>query len=893
MTVVNPTLTRRQLLRSAGIGAAGLTLAGTLGEIATGAFASKPPGPPTPPKWHTRPDLRIPALTVIHREQGVSSDPIFIAPYNAPVGQAGAVIADNDGQPIWENPLAGKVTTNFRVQSYRGSPVLTWWEGLIEYGHGVGEYVIADAGYRTVRRVQAAHGLRGDLHEFVITPRDTALLTSYVIRNADLSSVGGSRQGTIQDAIFQEIDLASGRLLLEWHSLDHVPLDESYALVEANWDFFHINSVDLDWDGNLLISSRSMQTVYKLDRTGAILWRLGGKRSDFAIGPGRRLRLAAPRPSPIRRDAHHFRQRRDSGRGEALARPDSRPRRAGDDRDPRAPIHAPEGPLRQSGQHATAPERKRVRRLGRNAAYLRVRPLGPHAVRRRARQAVRVLSSLSPALDRPPRRSAGDRRCRARPSTNRLRELERGDGSRELAVARGCAGWGPATGIEYALGRIRDRAGHNRLGRTKYSSLRRALSGRAGARRRRHTTGTVTHGHCIELRLSSRSDGCVKRISPSAATATMSAHEGQDAAAWPVLSDRELAEVAEFGAEQPMAAGQLLFEAGESSYDLFVVLEGEVEIVRSDATDVPLFVFGPGNFIGELNLLTGQRRFLTARVSKAGRVLVIAQPEFRRLMSLRPALAGVIFGALVARRELLRTGQGAQAIRIIGSRYSPAAMSLRAFAEHSRLPHTWIDVEDAEDVEALLRTMNLRPQDTPVVITPNEILRRATPAVFAEHLGLTFQPTPGYIFDLVVVGSGPAGLAAAVYGASEGLRTVSLDAVAIGGQAGASSRIENYAGFPNGISGSDLTARSAVQAMRLGARLNSPCEVVGLRAEAGGFHVVLLRDGSEIPTRAVIVASGASYRRLDVEDLERFEGAGVYYAATDLEARSATAGRCW
>ncbi len=286
MTVVNPTLTRRQLLRSAGIGAAGLTLAGTLGEIATGAFASKPPGPPTPPKWHTRPDLRIPALTVIHREQGVSSDPIFIAPYNAPVGQAGAVIADNDGQPIWENPLAGKVTTNFRVQSYRGSPVLTWWEGLIEYGHGVGEYVIADAGYRTVRRVQAAHGLRGDLHEFVITPRDTALLTSYVIRNADLSSVGGSRKGTIQDAIFQEIDLASGRLLLEWHSLDHVPLDESYALVEANWDFFHINSVDLDWDGNLLISSRSMQTVYKLDRTGAILWRLGGKRSDFAIGPG-------------------------------------------------------------------------------------------------------------------------------------------------------------------------------------------------------------------------------------------------------------------------------------------------------------------------------------------------------------------------------------------------------------------------------------------------------------------------------------------------------------------------------------------------------------------------------------------------------------------------------
>jgi hypothetical protein len=286
MVAVDTNLTRRQLLRSAGIGATGLVFAGALGEIASVAFASPAPGPPTPPKWHTRPDLRIPALTVTHREQGVSTDPIFIAPYNAPVGQAGAVIVAGDGQPIWENPVAEKVTTNFRVQTYRGSPVLTWWEGLIEYGHGVGEYVIADASYRTVRRVQAAHGLRGDLHEFVITPRDTALLTSYVIRKADLRAAGGPREGTIQDAIFQEIDLSTGRLLLEWHSLDHVPLDESYAPVEANWDFFHINSVDLDGDGNLLISSRSMQTVYKLDRTGAILWRLGGKRSDFAIGPG-------------------------------------------------------------------------------------------------------------------------------------------------------------------------------------------------------------------------------------------------------------------------------------------------------------------------------------------------------------------------------------------------------------------------------------------------------------------------------------------------------------------------------------------------------------------------------------------------------------------------------
>ena len=365
----------------------------------------------------------------------------------------------------------------------------------------------------------------------------------------------------------------------------------------------------------------------------------------------------------------------------------------------------------------------------------------------------------------------------------------------------------------------------------------------------------------------------------------MSAPGAPDSIAAPVLNASQLAEMAAFGVERSTVAGEILFEAGEASYDLFVVLAGAAEVLRSEGgEEMTLATFGPGMFIGELTLLTGQRRFLTGRVTGAGRVLVIEQAQFRRLMSLRPALAEVIFRTLVSRRESLRSGQGAQAIRIIGSRYSPEAMSLRSFAEHSRIAHTWIDLEEADDVEALLTSMGLRAQDTPVVITPNGMLRHATTASFAEQLGLTFQPTPGYIFDLVVVGSGPAGLAASVYGASEGLSTVCLDAVTVGGQAGASSRIENYAGFPNGISGGDLTSRTAVQALRLGARLNAPCEVVSLRPE-GSFHVIVLGDGSEIPTRAVIVASGARYQRLALENLERFEGAGVYYAATDLEAR--------
>jgi hypothetical protein len=296
-----PPITRRQLLRSGGLALGGLTLAGGFAEVlarggappresalrAPAAPKAQGPQAPVAPDWRSRPDLRIPGLTVLHQEPGASREPIFIAPYNAPKGQAGALIVDADGQPIWENPLEeGVVTTNFRVQLYRGSPVLTWWEGRIELGHGVGEYVIADTSYRPIRRVQAAGGLRGDLHEFVITPHDTALLTSYVVTKADLSAVGGPRRGTIQDAIFQEIDLATGKRLLEWHSLGTVPLSDSYATVTPNWDFFHINSLDLDGDG-VLVSSRSTHTVYKVARSdGRIIWRLGGKRSDFGMGPG-------------------------------------------------------------------------------------------------------------------------------------------------------------------------------------------------------------------------------------------------------------------------------------------------------------------------------------------------------------------------------------------------------------------------------------------------------------------------------------------------------------------------------------------------------------------------------------------------------------------------------
>ncbi len=363
------------------------------------------------------------------------------------------------------------------------------------------------------------------------------------------------------------------------------------------------------------------------------------------------------------------------------------------------------------------------------------------------------------------------------------------------------------------------------------------------------------------------------------------ASEQQTSDAFPTWDAGVLAELSEYGVERDVVPGEELLHAGRASSGFYVVLEGEIEVVRPDVDrDVPVGVLGPGQFVGGVSLLRGQRPYLTARATGAGRILDIGPDEFRRLMGARRGLADMIFNSAVARSENLRTGAAAQTVRIYGSRFSPDALALRAFVTRSRVPHTWVDLDDADDPDVVLAGLGLRPSDVPAVVTATVTLRRATPGGLAQHLGLTFESPPGYRFDLVVVGTGPAGLAAAVYGASEGLDTVSLDGVAMGGQAGTSSLIENYVGFPNGISGDDLADRAAVQARRLGARLNAPCEVAGLRP-GSTFHTLLLDDGSEIPTRAIIVATGAQYRRLSLPNLERFEGAGVYYAATAIEAR--------
>ena len=353
----------------------------------------------------------------------------------------------------------------------------------------------------------------------------------------------------------------------------------------------------------------------------------------------------------------------------------------------------------------------------------------------------------------------------------------------------------------------------------------------------------------------------------------------------PTWEDATLAELRAYGTERDVAAGEVLLRSGQRATGFYVVLAGELEVVSPAADESErVGTIGPGQFVGAVSLLTGQRPYLTVRVTQPGRVVAIEPDGFRRLMSASRHLATTIFASVTARTEVQRTGPAAQTVRIVGSRYSPEALALRAFATRSRVPHTWVDLDEADDPDVVLASTGLRPQDVPAVVTPSATLRNATPAELAERLGLTFDAPPGYTFDLVVVGAGPAGLAAAVYGAAEGLETVALDAVAAGGQAGTSTLIENYAGFPTGISGGDLADRTAAQARRLGARINVPCVVDCLRP-GSAFHTLTLTDGSEVPTRAVIVATGARYRRLPLPDLPRYEGAGVYYAATPLEAR--------
>ena len=362
------------------------------------------------------------------------------------------------------------------------------------------------------------------------------------------------------------------------------------------------------------------------------------------------------------------------------------------------------------------------------------------------------------------------------------------------------------------------------------------------------------------------------------------AGSGPDDVAIPTIDASELAILEPLGNRRTVRAGDYLYREGDQAYDFYVVLAGEVQIsIDTDGERRHLATHGPGRFLGELNLLTGLRVFVNAEVTEDGEVLAVPAEALRRVVATQPQLSDKILATFIARRASLLTGAAA-ATRVVASRYSPESLRIREFLSRTGLPHEWLDPDADPQVDLILEEFGIQPSELPVVISSGTVLRRPTPGALADYLGLTIGRLPERCFDLVIVGGGPAGLAAAVYGASEGLRTLGVDMVAPGGQAGTSSRIENYFGFPTGISGGDLTRRGLVQAEKFGAQLSAPCAAVSLREEAGHLFVEL-SDGTTVAGRAVIAATGARYRRLEVDRLEEFESNGVYYAATDLEAR--------
>jgi thioredoxin reductase (NADPH) len=352
--------------------------------------------------------------------------------------------------------------------------------------------------------------------------------------------------------------------------------------------------------------------------------------------------------------------------------------------------------------------------------------------------------------------------------------------------------------------------------------------------------------------------------------------------AFPRLSEQQLARLLELGRVRTVEPGQVLSSAGDFGTDFYVIKSGFVALVQGLGNENRVIgIHGRNRFLGEFGLLSGQRLYLSGVVRDRAEVIQIPLERLREIVAEDKTLSDLILGAFIARRAMLiDIGAG---LKLIGSRFSPDSRRLREFLARNRMPHQWIDLEEDDQAENLLSTLAVEPYETPVVIaTGGEILRNPSNAELARAMGLGSRGSPPSLCDVIVVGAGPAGLAASLYAASEGLDVQCVEAVASGGQAGTSARIENYLGFPAGISGSELTQRAGIQALKFGSRLAVPAAAVALESTPGG-HEIELSNGDVITGRTVVIATGAQYRRLEVEGLEEFEGGGVYYAATQSE----------
>jgi thioredoxin reductase (NADPH) len=353
---------------------------------------------------------------------------------------------------------------------------------------------------------------------------------------------------------------------------------------------------------------------------------------------------------------------------------------------------------------------------------------------------------------------------------------------------------------------------------------------------------------------------------------------------FPTLTTAQLARVETHGRVRPIQRGDILIERGDASVPFFVVKSGAVEILRPPGTTAePIVVHGPGGFTGEANMLSGRRAMFQARAAESGEVIELDHDQLLALVQTDGDLSGILMRAFILRRaELIEQKLGD--VVVVGSNNSPATLHIKEFLTRNGHPYSFIDLDRESDVQTTLDRFRVAISDVPVVICRGTTLHSPTNQEIADCLGFNDAIDQTHVRDLVIVGAGPAGLAAAVYGASEGLDVLVVEAISPGGQAGSSSKIENYLGFPAGISGQELAGRAYAQAQKFGAQILIAKGATQLTCGRKPYAIEV-GDGTRLPAKAVVIATGARYKKLNLHDLERFEGAGVYYGATFVESQ--------